>query len=87
MVDIVRKNGLELLGENNVYQMPYPSFGVEDFSYFAAARPSAFFHLGSGNREKGIIYSGHTPYFDIDEDCLTKGILLQVQNALEFLKK
>lgn len=85
MVDIVRENGLELLGKDNVYEMPYPSFGVEDFSYFAASRPSAFFHLGSGNREKGIIHSGHTPYFDIDEDCLVKGVLLQIKNTLKFL--
>lgn len=85
MVDIIKSNGLELLEEDSVYEIPYPSFGVEDFSYFAANRPSAFFQLGSGNREKGIIYGGHTPYFDIDEECLIIGVLLQVKNALEFL--
>jgi len=87
MVEIVRKNGLELLGQDKVYEISYPSFGVEDFSYFAAERPSAFFQLGSGNRKKGIVHSGHTPYFDIDEECLVKGVLLQVKNALEFLKR
>ena len=86
MVDIVRKNGVEILGKENIYEIPYPSYGVEDFAYFAEARPSAFFQLGSGNKEKGIVSSGHTSYFDIDEDCLVKGILLQVKNALEFLK-
>lgn len=86
MVDIVQKNGVEILGEENIYEMPYPSFGVEDFAFFAAERPSAFFHLGSGNKEKGIVHKGHTPYFDIDEDSLTKGVILQTKNAIEFLK-
>src|SRR5699024_10814151 len=44
MVDIVQDNGEELLGKENVYEMPYSSYGVEDFSFFAGARPSAFFH-------------------------------------------
>ena len=86
MVDIVKKNGLEVLGPKGIYEMPHPSFGVEDFSYFTEARPSAFFHLGSGNRDKGIVQGGHTPDFDIDEDALAIGVLLQVKNALEFLR-
>lgn len=85
MVDIVKNNGENILGIENVYLMPYPSYGVEDFAYFTEERPAAFFHLGSGNEQKGIIHSGHTPYFDIDEECLSKGILLQVANALKFL--
>ncbi|MCF6459776.1 amidohydrolase [Clostridium sp. Cult3] len=85
MVDIVKKNGVKLLGMENVYEMPYPSYGVEDFAYFTEERPAVFFHLGSGNEQKGIIHSGHTPYFDIDEECLSRGILLQVANVLEFL--
>lgn len=87
MVDIVKENGLEFLGDGSIYEIPYSSFGVEDFAYFAEARPSAFFQLGSGNKEKGIAHQGHTPYFDIDEDCLAKGVLLQVTNALKFLGK
>lgn len=85
MVDIVRENGVELLGEESIYKIPHPSYGVEDFAYFAEVRPSSFFHLGSGNKEKGMVHQGHTSYFDIDEGCLTKGVLLQVKNALKFL--
>lgn len=87
MVDIVEENGVKILGEENVYVMPYSSFGVEDFAFFAKERPAAFFHLGSGNTEKGIVHKGHTPFFDIDEDCLANGVLLQVKNAIEFLKR
>ncbi|HHV38943.1 MAG TPA: amidohydrolase [Tepidimicrobium sp.] len=87
MVDIVKENGLELLGNENVHELPHPSFGVEDFSYFTQVRPSAFFHLGSGNRERGIVQGGHTPDFDIDESSLAVGVLLQVMNALKFLQR
>ncbi|WP_343231670.1 M20 family metallopeptidase [Tissierella simiarum] len=87
MVKIVHTNGMEFLGEENVHQLKHPSFGVEDFSFFSEVRPGAFFHLGSGNKEKGIIHKGHTPYFDIDEDALSLGVELQVMNVLKFLDK
>lgn len=86
MVNIIKRNGIELFGNKNIHNIPCPSFGVEDFAFFAAERPAAYFHLGSGNKEKGIIHGGHTSYFDIDERCLSRGILIQIKNALEFLK-
>lgn len=85
MVDIVRNSGEALLGRENVTQIDIPSMGVEDFAYFAAAVPSAFYRLGCRNETKGIVYSAHTGRFDIDEDCLPIGVALQVQNALYFL--
>ncbi|MBZ2174136.1 amidohydrolase [Schnuerera sp. xch1] len=87
MLNIVKQNAKELFGNDSIYKIPYPSYGVEDFAYFAETRPAAFFQLGSGNMNKGIIHTGHTSLFDIDEDCLSTGILLQVKNALEFLNK
>lgn len=87
MVDIVKENGERLLGKDHVEQMALPNMGVEDFSYFAAAVPSAFFQLGCGNEEKGIIHGGHTSRFDIDEDSLPIGVALQVQNVLSFLNQ
>lgn len=87
MVNIVKENGIEALGEEAVTELPHPSFGVEDFAYFAKAAPGAFFNLGTGNSKKGIIHNGHTPDFDIDEDSLSIGVQLQVMNALNFLNK
>lgn len=87
MVDIVKASGEKLLGEHNVEVMNKPNMGVEDFSYFAAEVPAAFFQLGSGNKEKGIVHGGHTSQFDIDEDSLPIGVALQVHNALTFLNQ
>lgn len=85
MVDIVKASGDELLGKENVQWMDLPNMGVEDFAYFAAAVPSAFFQLGCRNEEKGIIHGGHTSQFDIDEDSLSIGAALQVQNVWKAL--
>lgn len=86
ILSLVEENGRSLLGDQGIYMMPYPSFGVEDFAFFAEERPAAFFNLGTGNQDKGISAEGHTELFDIDEDALGIGALLQVKNALGALK-
>lgn len=86
-LDIVKNNTQELLGEEGVYIMKYPSFGVEDFAFFSEERPSAFFNLGTGNIKKGIVQEGHNDKFDIDEDALEIGVLLQVKNTLSLIGK
>lgn len=87
MVDIVYNNGEDLLGAENIINIKHPSFGVEDFSYFAESVPGAFFNLGSRNEENGIVHEAHTPLFDIDENCLKIGVLLQCKNVLSFLTR
>lgn len=87
MVDIVYNNVEELFGIENIVNIKHPSFGVEDFAYFSESCPGAFFNLGSRNEEKGMIYEAHTSYFDIDEECLKIGVLLQTKNVLSFLRK
>lgn len=85
MVDIVKSSASELLGSDRITELSKPSLGVEDFSYFAAAAPGAFFQLGCRNEEKGIIHGVHTGRFDIDEDSLPIGVAMQVKNVLSFL--
>lgn len=70
IIDIVRDSGEGVLGADNVTILKTPRLGGEDFAYFAKAAPSAFYRLGCGNAEKGIIHGAHTCLFDIDEDCL-----------------
>lgn len=85
MVEMVKANAIELLGRNKVKIIEDLSLGVEDFAYFLQKAPGAFFRLGSGNLEKGIIHDGHHCNFDIDEDCLSIGVALQVQNVISVL--
>jgi len=86
VVKLVEKKAKKILGKDKVIIGKEPSMGAEDFSYFADEAMGAFFSLGCGNKEKGIVYNGHHPKFQIDEDCLKIGMHLQVENALELLK-
>lgn len=87
VVDVVKENAERLLGKENVVFKEFPSLGAEDFSYFSDVAKGAFFHLGCGNKERGITSLIHTDTFDIDEECLKTGVLLQVENVLSLLKK
>ena len=87
MVDIVYRSGEELLGKDNIEIIKYPNFGVDDFSFFTEACEGAFFDLGSGNPSESIRPKAHNPYFDIDEDCLVYGVMMQVLNAINFLNE
>ena len=63
----------EYLGNENVIDLPI-RMTAEDFSYFANERPSCFYRLGTGNKEKGITHGLHTSKFDIDENSLKIGM-------------
>lgn len=85
IVDIVRASGAQILGDEKIGFIKNASLGVEDFSYFAQAVPSAFFNLGCRNEDKGVVHQAHFGLFDIDEECLVIGTALQVSNVIKFL--
>lgn len=57
----------------------------EDFAYYALERPSVFYYLGVGNKERNITAPLHHPGFDIDEDALETGAGLMAYVALREL--
>jgi amidohydrolase len=85
VVDVIEANALKLLGKENLIYKEKPSMGVEDFAFFCHHVPGAFYYLGCGNKMKGINAPGHSPTFQIDEDCLKIGVLLQTVNTLTLL--
>lgn len=87
VVDVIKENAEKLLGKERVKFKEFPSLGAEDFSYFADACKGGFFHLGCGNSQKGITSNIHTEKFDIDEECIKTGVLLQSENILSLLNK
>lgn len=87
LVDLVKRNGEELLGEQHVRINELPNMGVEDFAYFAENVPGAFFHLGVRNEETGCVYPVHHPNFDLDERSLAVGAAMQALNTLVYLKE
>jgi len=76
--DVARR----VLGDDQVQVLKHPSLGVEDFAYFAKVRPSSYHRLGVANKEKGIIAPVHDGYFDVDEEAIRHGILIQVMSVL-----
>jgi len=84
-VDIVRKCAAEVIGSENVIEQKFPKMGVESFAYFAMERPSAFYFLGTGNKDKDTLQPAHSSLFNIDEDALPIGVAIQAAAAFEYL--
>lgn len=82
MVEFVKNNGIDILGEDGVLEKQLPNMGVEDFSYYLENVKGAFFYLGVKNSEKGIIAPAHNEYFDIDEEALHLGVAIQILNVI-----
>ena len=87
MVDFTKEVAKEVLGEEKVIQNDVPSLGVEDFSYYASLVPSCFYNLGIKNDEKGINYPLHNNKFDVDEDSIYYGVVIQTLTLLRWLNK
>lgn len=85
VVDVVAAAAERVVGTENILYKEFPSMGGEDFSYFGEAAPSAFYHIGCGNPEKGITAPLHSRDFKIDEECLVTGVAMQVESVLALL--
>lgn len=79
VVDIIKDTAINVVGEENIVYKEFPSMGGEDFSYFTEKIPSAFYHLGCGNEEKGITAPLHNKKFMVDENCIKTGVEMQVE--------
>ncbi len=83
----LKRIATEILDENNVFEKKLPSLGVEDFSFFQDRAPGTFYHLGCGNKANGVVSALHTDTFDIDEDCLNLGVLLQCEFCMSLFEE
>lgn len=79
-VDIIKNNGITLLGEENVVESKTSKMGVEDFAYFVEKVPGAMFNVGGKNVEKNIDAPAHNGGFDIDETSLSVGVAMEILN-------
>ncbi len=80
-VDRVFRLGRILLGEKNVSLREAPSMGGEDFSYFCAEAPGAFYHLGCASCQPSPTL--HSRDFVLDERCLPIGAALECALVLD----
>lgn len=80
VTDLVRQVGRDLLGPENVVELPEPTMGAEDFAYYLEKVPGAMFRLGTGCEHKL-----HTPKYDFGDAPLETGIAVMVECARRFL--
>ncbi len=66
--DIAREAAVELTGEANVYDVPKPYLGSEDFSFMLEERPGSYLMIGNGD-SAGL----HNPKYDFNDKALVPG--------------
>ncbi|WP_316568721.1 M20 family metallopeptidase [Neobacillus sp. YIM B06451] len=82
---VIEETVLEVFGEETLDLMR-PNMGGEDFSAFQQKAPGAFFYVGAGNKDKGIVYPHHHAKFTIDEDALEIGVKTFLHATFKFLR-
>lgn len=85
VVDIIKKVANKYIGEQNIIVSRYPTMCGEDFAYYLKNVSGAFYHLGCRNNNLNINAPLHSDLFNVDEECIKIGILLQIKSALYLL--
>lgn len=84
-VDRIIRLASKTLGSEKIVHKEHPSLGVEDFSYFSNRVPGAFYHLGC--QIPGTDLALHNKDFDVDEECIKTGVLMQVSLVLDYMSR
>lgn len=85
VTNLVIKSAKNILGNENVKNQKFTKLGVESFAYFSNEIPASFYFLGVRNEKKHIIEPAHSPNFNLDEEALEIGVMLQCKIALDYL--
>lgn len=75
----------EAVGEDLVKEIPEPTMVGEDMAYFLNQVPGTFFFLAGSREVDGQIHPHHNSKFDIDENILWEGSLLESAAAIDYL--
>ncbi len=81
LTDRCRKRAIELLGSDQVVDLPLRMTG-EDFSFYQKMVPGCFYRLGTGGDGPGCRSGLHTASFDIDEAALKTGTAMMAWLAV-----
>ena len=73
----------DMLGAENVVEMPFPSMGSEDYAWFAERVPSA--HLRIGSKIEGHDTAIHRPDYQLNERMIPLGTKLMSRAVLNLL--
>ena len=81
----VLKSAREVLGAENVVELPEPSMGSEDFAWFAERVPAA--HLRIGSKIDGLDTAIHRANYDCNEAAIPLGVRVMTRAVLELTSK
>ncbi|MEK0312432.1 amidohydrolase [Cohnella sp. 56] len=84
LIRALRQIAIEAYGAGCIEPLN-PSMGGEDFSAYQTVIPGAYFFVGAGNAEQGIVYPHHHPRFTIDEQAMATQTSMFVRAALTLL--
>ncbi len=85
MVDVLKNSAKNIIKNEDIVMLQKPTMGVESFAYFSLERPSVFYYLGTGNKEKDTTYPLHSSFFDVDEECIAVGVAVDCETVINFL--
>ena len=75
------KSARDALGAENVYELPEPSMGSEDFAWFAERVPAA--HLRIGSKIDGLDTAIHRANYDCNDLAIPVGVRVVARAALD----
>lgn len=84
VTSVVREAAISTVGVENVVTAE-STMGGEDFSFYQQKVPGCYIWLGSGNKEKDIMYGWHHPKFMVDEDAIKIGVKLMARSVFKLL--
>lgn len=87
VIEVIKNAGRDLLGEEGVYQIPLPSMGGEDFSYYLEHIPGAMFRLGTAGPGPRTRHLLHSAKFDVDDRAITLGARVMTRAAISLMEK
>ncbi len=85
MTELIRDAGREVLGDENVLNLP-PWAASDDFAFYGQVKPAVYFRLGVRNETKDCVFGLHHPQFDLDEEAIPVGIQVIGQAVCNFLE-
>jgi amidohydrolase len=80
----LQEAAIAYMGKDNVVNLELRTT-AEDFAFYTHHAPCCFYRLGTGNPDRGIKASVHSPHFDIDEEALKTGMGLMAWLAVSEL--
>jgi amidohydrolase len=85
MVEVVRRAGSEIVGQENVLALPGWT-AADDFAFYSEKCPSVYFRLGIRNDAVDAVHPLHHPKFRVDEAALPQGSMVLCAAARTFLQ-